>query len=100
MPSTRNRSRLSDQSSNKFTASDFEKKALARVKRCKLKSKKALNSKKISEQFDEEDEGMAKRAYYILKLQKIIIFCHCLISFNRQGTKVKVKSGQVFFHDG
>jgi len=89
MPSTRNRSRLSDQSSNKFTASDFEKKALARVKRCKLKSKKALNNKKISEQFDEEDEGMAKRAYYILILQKIIIFCHSLISFNRHGTKLK-----------
>ena len=89
MPSTRNRSRLSDQSGNKFTASDFEKKVLARVKRCKLKAKKALNSKKISEQFDEEDEGMAQRVYYILILQKIIIFCHCLINFNRHGTKVK-----------
>jgi len=88
MPSTRNRSRLSDQSSNKFTAGDFEKKDLApRVKRCKLKAKKAQNDKKISEQFDDEDEGMAKRAY-VLILQKLIAFCHCLINFNRQGTKV------------
>jgi len=78
MPSTRNRSRLTDQSSSKFTAGDFEKKALApRVKRCKLKAKKALNNKKISEQFDDEDEGMDKRAY-VLILQKLIAFCHLL----------------------
>ncbi|KAL9978484.1 hypothetical protein ACROYT_G016005 [Oculina patagonica] len=61
MPSTRNRSRLNDQSSNKFTASDFEKKALTpRVKRCKLKTKKPPNGKKvINEQFeDDQDEGV------------------------------------------
>lgn len=72
MPSTRNRSRLTDQSSNKFTASDFEKKALSpRVKRCKLKAKKAQNGKKISEQFDEEDEGMAKRGILFSNTTKI-----------------------------
>lgn len=60
MPSTRNRSRLTDQPSNKFTASDLEKKALApHVKRCKLKTKKPPNRKSINEQFDDvQDEGM------------------------------------------
>lgn len=101
MPSTRNRSRLTDQSSNKFTASDFEKKTLGPpVKRCKLKAKKAQNSKKISEQFDDEDEGMVKRAFYFLILQKLIIFCQCLINFNRHGTKVvkiEERKGEGFF---
>ena len=101
MPSTRNRSRLTDQSSNKFTASDFEKKALApRGKRCKLKAKKAQNSKKISEQFDDEDEGMVKRGYYFLILQKLIIFCQCLINLHKRGTKVRrivERKGKGFF---
>ena len=60
MPSTRNRSRSSEHSVNTdFATSDFVKKGHStRVKRCKLKSKKPVHSKKLTEQLDEQNEGM------------------------------------------
>lgn len=57
MPSTRNRSRVPDQSSNKIGVSDFEKREfVSRVKRCKLKTKKTPNNKKLHGQFEEQTE--------------------------------------------
>lgn len=86
MPSTRNSSRLSEQSTGRFTTNDFVKKcAPPRIKKCKPKSKKPAHSKRLVEQFDEQDEGMF---WTCICHRNTFSFCLALINFNKRGIKV------------
>lgn len=59
MPSTRKKSRLLDHPSTKLATGDCMKKdPITRMKKYKLKSKKAVHSKKLLEEYDEPDDGM------------------------------------------
>lgn len=59
MPSTRKKSRLLDHPSTKLATGDCMKKdPITRMKKYKLKSKKAVHSKKLLEEYDEPDDGV------------------------------------------